>query len=153
MLFCTKRATWVTELWLPSGVAGETIFSPDGKHYWTGSEWLPVPSSAPTGGQEPEVQDEEPLRFYWPNLFSVRVWILSVVTATIALMLFVVAAGAAGVEDAAWMGPVSRILLFGLIGLQVLLAAFLPPASCRACGKRMKIGFDTCHHCGYVSNG
>lgn len=72
----------------------------------------------------------------WGNLFNPRMWLSAGVTAFLALIPIAYLA-----PDAA--GPVFFVVFFAALALMAL-----NPAKCPRCGRRIKVGADTCRSCG-----
>lgn len=48
-----------------------------------------------------------------------------------------------------WGRNAFQFTLWPLLVGQVFLAGFLPPSVCPNCGKRIKLTYEVCHHCGF----
>lgn len=80
------------------------------------------------------------------NLVSLRVW----VSATVAPLLLV-GIPAALLSMYVWE-PLGYLAYLGVVLMPFALLAMMDPgnpAYCDRCGKRVKLGSSTCHHCGH----
>ena len=72
------------------------------------------------------------LHMNWKNLFSIRLWVVGFVLGGIAAYL-------TGLWPLFYVVPVA---------CAAMSVRFAKPLSCPHCGKSVKAGSDTCHHCG-----
>ena len=96
---------------------------------------------------DPPVTDEpkgwvekHDLSIKWENLFTIRLWLLASI-----------GAGAmAWLASKLWepMGVVVFCISLPVWIIGGMFGTDLSPRNCPHCGKRVKAGFDVCHHCG-----